>query len=109
MQFYVCYILITLKVVDVLNVRTALFYFRDFILHTMEFLHSEEEFVSSFMKASKEHYGRLLFPNNTATLSSKYVDASVAHTVHGLVDEVIKVICLRIKYLFICYMLVKVK
>ena len=56
----------------------------------MEFLHSEERFVSSFMKASREHYGHLLFPNNAATLSSKYVDASVTRTVHGLVDEVIK-------------------
>ena len=54
----------------------------------MDFLRSEETFVSSFMKASRDHYGHLLFPNNTATLSSEYVDASVTHTVHGLVDEV---------------------
>ena len=59
----------------------------------MEFLHSEEIFVSSFMKASRKHYSHLLFPNNTATLSSKYVDASVTRTVHGLVDEVNNFLC----------------
>ena len=81
-----------------LDLRTALFYFRDFIFLVMEFLQSEERFVSSFMKASREHYGRLLFPNNTATLSSKYVDASVTRTVHGLVDEVSKFFM----YHFVC-------
>ena len=70
----------------------------------MKFLHSEERFVSSFMKASREHYGRLLFPNNTATLSSKFVDASVTRTVHGLVDEVNKLLCAVL--CTICYMLV---
>ena len=73
----------------------------------MEFLHSEERFVSSFMKASRDHYGHLLFPDNTATLSSKYVDASVTHTVHGLVEEVNNLFIF--KYLHICCMLVKVR
>ena len=59
----------------------------------MEFFRSEETFVLSFMKASREHYGHLLFPNNTATLSSEYIGASVTRTVHGLVDEVKKFLC----------------
>ena len=75
----------------------------------MKFFHSEERFVSSFMKASREHYGHLLFPNNTATLSSKFVDASVTRTVHGLVDEVSKLLCAILcphQIPTICYMLV---
>ena len=71
----------------------------------MEFLRSEKGFVSSFMKASRDHYGRLLFPNNPATLSSKYVDASVTHTVHGLVEEVNNLfLCTIFKYQHICCM-----
>ena len=54
----------------------------------MEFLHSEERFVSLIVKASRDHYDNVLFPNNTATLSSKYIHASSARTVHGLVEEV---------------------
>ena len=54
----------------------------------MEFLRSEERFVKSIVKASRDHYDNLLFPNKTATLSSKYIHASSARTVHGLVEEV---------------------
>ena len=71
-----------------LDLWTLLYCFRNFVFHVMEFHRSEERFVSSFVKASRDHYGYLLFPKNTAVLSSKYIDASVTRTVHGLVEEV---------------------
>ena len=93
-----------------LDLWTALYCFRNFIFHVMEFLHNEKRFVSLIVKASRDHYDHLLFPNNTATLSSKYVHASSARTVHGLVEEVNNVFLWTIfKYPHFCCMLVKVR
>ena len=90
MQCCVCYILFSLEIVVRIksDLWTSLYCFRNFVFQVMEFHRSEERFVSSFVKASREHYGYLLFPKNSAVLSSKYLDASVTRTVHGLVDEV---------------------
>ena len=58
----------------------------------MDFLCDERQFVSSFLKMSRECYGRLLFlksPNHTSTLNTRHLyDASVSHTVRGFVEEV---------------------
>ena len=70
-----------------LNPHLLTYHFRNFIVAVKEFLHSENEFVSFFMKASREHYGRLLFRDNTCDLR-KHCDASVNHTVEGFVQEV---------------------
>ena len=63
---------------------------RNFIHEIKEFFHDEEQFVSSFVKESREHYDYLLFFKQTATPSKKRLfDASVNHTVSGFVEEVI--------------------
>ena len=63
---------------------------RNFIHEIKEFFHDEEQFVSSFVKDSREHYDYLLFFKQTATPSKKRLfDASVNHTVSGFVEEVI--------------------
>lgn len=70
-----------------LNLHLLTYHFRKFIVAVKEFLHSEKEFVSFFMKASREHYGHLLFRDNSCDLR-KHCDASVSHTVEGFVQEV---------------------
>ena len=63
---------------------------RNFLYEIKEFLHNEEQFVSSFMKESREHYDHLLFFKHTSSPSKKRLfDASVNHTVAGFVEEVI--------------------
>ena len=63
---------------------------RNFLYEIKEFLHNEEQFVSSFVKESREHYDHLLFFKHTSTPSKKRLfDASVNHTVAGFVKEVI--------------------
>ena len=58
----------------------------------MDFLRDERQFVSSFLKVSRERYNHLLFPknpNHTSTLSLKHLyDASNDHTIRGFVQEV---------------------
>jgi len=58
----------------------------------MGFFRDERQFVSSFLKGSRERYNHLLFPknpNHTSTLSLKHLyDASNDHTVGGFVQEV---------------------
>ena len=63
---------------------------RNFLYEIKEFLHDEEQFVSSFVKEPREHYDHLLFFRHTSTPSKKRLfDASVSHTVAGFVEEVI--------------------
>jgi len=60
----------------------------------MDFLCDERQFVSSFLKMSRECYGRLLFLNSTSTLNTKHLsDASVTHSVGGFVEEVKQFVC----------------
>jgi len=65
---------------------------RTFVFDTMDFLRDERQFISSFLKVSRERYGHLLFlksPNHTSTLNTRHLyDASVSHTVRGFVEEV---------------------
>ena len=51
-----------------------------------QLVQNEEEFVSSFVRASREHYA-CVFPKHGSR--SKFSDASVDHTVEGFVREVI--------------------
>ena len=62
---------------------------RNFMDEIKGFLRDEEQFVLSFVKTSRKHYGRFLFPKHTSTPSKKWLsDASVKHTVEGFVKEV---------------------
>ena len=69
-----------------------LFHSRNVVLGITDFLHDEKQFVSSFLKRSRECYNCLLFPknpNHPSILSSKHLfDASVTHTIEGFVEEV---------------------
>jgi len=64
---------------------------RNFVFNMMGFFRDERQFVSSFLKVSRERYNHLLFPknpNHTSTLSLKHLyDASNDHTVGGFVQE----------------------
>ena len=66
------------------------FYYRNFIFKVphnhKQLVQNEEEFVSSFVRASREHYARV-FPKHASTF--KFSDASTDHTVEGFVKEVI--------------------
>ena len=71
-----------------------IFHSRNFIfeiyMNEKQILDSEEQFVTSFLTKSREHYGCQLFPKHTSTLSKKHLfDASFNHTVEGFVKEVI--------------------
>ena len=72
-----------------------IFHSRNFIfeiyMNEKQFPQSEEQFVTSFLTKSREHYGCLLFPKHTSTPSEKHLfdAASVNHTVAGFVKEVI--------------------
>ena len=60
---------------------------RNFIFENQEELvQNEEQFVSSFVRTSRDHYA-CLFPAHDSAL--KFSDASVNHTVQGFVGEVI--------------------
>ena len=66
-----------------------IFHSRDFVDETRDFLLDEQQFVSFFLKVSRERYSRLLFPNQTSTLNTKHLlGASITQTVKGFVEEV---------------------
>ena len=75
-------------------ISLLIFHSRNFIfeiyMNEKQIHHSEEQFVTSFLTKSREHYGCQLFPKHTSTLSKKNLfDASVNHTLTGFVKEVI--------------------
>lgn len=67
-------------------ISSNLTFCRNFIFENQEQLvQNEEQFVSSFVRKSREHYACLFDAHDSAL---KFSDASVDHTVRGFVGEV---------------------